>query len=299
MIYQSFDAWAQSPIKTTIETRPINEITFPKVTICPPKNTYTDLNYNLKMLENLTLDDDTRNNLMDYSAEILNDYLYEEAILNIKKLQDTDRYFNWYHGYTEINMDMEIIDDKTGLKVEGSKLRMNTFATSGTIQTENYGVKFDADKVELILDIRVFMNIPCTMVNNQNSTLHIEIEKLLIEGKDKFNTFYGGYNHKNILHVIAPKYSFEVAFEGALKRDQIENLKLKTIPGFKITWNYTGDVQKQSPYYSNEGDNYGYIYCKEQESREKREIKENAVGSSYSNDCMDYNPQNTTFAFIR
>ena len=43
MIYQSFDAWEESPVKTTIETQPITEITFPKVTVCPPKNTYTDL----------------------------------------------------------------------------------------------------------------------------------------------------------------------------------------------------------------------------------------------------------------
>ena len=44
IIYQSFQSWADSPVKTTIETLPITEITFPKVTVCPPKNTYTDLN---------------------------------------------------------------------------------------------------------------------------------------------------------------------------------------------------------------------------------------------------------------
>ena len=47
MIYNSFQSWNDSPIKTTIETLPITEITFPKVTVCPPKNTYTDLNYDL------------------------------------------------------------------------------------------------------------------------------------------------------------------------------------------------------------------------------------------------------------
>ena len=56
MICQSFNSWADSPIKTTIETKPITEITFPKVTVCPPKNTYTDLNYDLMMMKNMTLD---------------------------------------------------------------------------------------------------------------------------------------------------------------------------------------------------------------------------------------------------
>ena len=43
IIYQSFQDWQDNPITTTIETRPIREITYPKVTVCPPKNTYTDL----------------------------------------------------------------------------------------------------------------------------------------------------------------------------------------------------------------------------------------------------------------
>ena len=47
LIHQSFDSWNQSPIKTTIENRPIEEIHFPKVTVCPPRNTFTNLNYDL------------------------------------------------------------------------------------------------------------------------------------------------------------------------------------------------------------------------------------------------------------
>ena len=47
IIYQSFQSWSEGPVKTTIETLPITDITFPKVTVCPPKNTYTDLNYDL------------------------------------------------------------------------------------------------------------------------------------------------------------------------------------------------------------------------------------------------------------
>ena len=42
IIYESFQDWAESPITTTIETQPITKITFPKLTVCPPKNTFTD-----------------------------------------------------------------------------------------------------------------------------------------------------------------------------------------------------------------------------------------------------------------
>ena len=73
MIYQSFNSWTDSPIKTTIETKPITEITFPKVTVCPPKNTYTDLNYDLMMTDNMTLDNDTREELRKFAFEVLSD----------------------------------------------------------------------------------------------------------------------------------------------------------------------------------------------------------------------------------
>ena len=73
MIYESFQSWADSPVKTTIETLPTTEITFPKVTVCPPRNTFTDLNYYLMMTENMTLDNDTRQELTNFAAEMLYD----------------------------------------------------------------------------------------------------------------------------------------------------------------------------------------------------------------------------------
>ena len=69
IIYQSFRAWDESPIKTTIETRPIREITFPKVTVCPPKNTYTEFNYDLMMTSNMTFDNDNREKLANFAIE--------------------------------------------------------------------------------------------------------------------------------------------------------------------------------------------------------------------------------------
>merc|ERR1712240_678489 len=57
LIHQSFQSWEESPIKTTVQTLPISEISFPKVTVCPPKNTFTNLNYDLHMAEKMTFED--------------------------------------------------------------------------------------------------------------------------------------------------------------------------------------------------------------------------------------------------
>ena len=51
----SFNTWAKTPEKTTIATLPITEIRLPKITVCPPRNTYTDLNYYVMLAENKTL----------------------------------------------------------------------------------------------------------------------------------------------------------------------------------------------------------------------------------------------------
>ena len=57
--------------KATSETVPIHELTLPKVTVCPPQNTYTDFNYDLKMTEYMTLDNDTRNELAKQAVNLL------------------------------------------------------------------------------------------------------------------------------------------------------------------------------------------------------------------------------------
>ena len=59
LIHQSFKGWADSPITTTVETISIERITYPKITVCPPPNTFTDLNYDLLMTQNMTLDNKT------------------------------------------------------------------------------------------------------------------------------------------------------------------------------------------------------------------------------------------------
>ena len=88
LIKESFDSWSESPVKTTIETLPISEITLPKVTVCPPKNTFTDLNYDLMMTENITVTEEIRDEMFKYAVEVLiEDKLSQN---NWTKLHDED-----------------------------------------------------------------------------------------------------------------------------------------------------------------------------------------------------------------
>ena len=104
LIYQSFKSWADSPIVTTIENLPIEKFTFPKVTVCPPKNTYTDVNYDIMKAGNVNLDEMTRNELANYVMSVLEDDKYDKMMTNINNLQVPDKYYDWYHGYRNVKL---------------------------------------------------------------------------------------------------------------------------------------------------------------------------------------------------
>ena len=89
LIKESFDSWSESPVKTTIETLPISEITLPKVTVCPPKNTFTDLNYDLMMTENMTVTEEMRDEMFKYAINAI----IPDSISNFHE-QEQDRFYN-------------------------------------------------------------------------------------------------------------------------------------------------------------------------------------------------------------
>ena len=136
LIKESFDNWSESPIKTTTETLPISEIRFPKVTVCPPKNTFTDLNYDLMITENRTLSEEMRDKMFRYAAEIIEEDSY--SLNNLTKLHEKDGFYNWYHGLTAL---------KKPYQSDGINHIIDTSATSGVVTTQYYGQEFRATNI--------------------------------------------------------------------------------------------------------------------------------------------------------
>ena len=66
LIQQSFATWARCPISTTIETRPISELDFPGVIICPPKKSFTSLYPDLVASRNIDFTQEKRKELSDF-----------------------------------------------------------------------------------------------------------------------------------------------------------------------------------------------------------------------------------------
>ena len=126
LIRASFQSWAESPVKTTIKTLPISEITLPKLTGCPPKNTFTDMNYDIMRTENRTLTENLRNEMFNFALTILHE---NNANMDTSPLIESDRYYNWYHGYTKVH-------DISTNDYQGLVYFIYTSATKGVVKTD-------------------------------------------------------------------------------------------------------------------------------------------------------------------
>ena len=242
LIKESFDSWSESPVKTTIETLPISEIKLPNVTICPPKNTFTDLNYDLMMTENMTLTEEMRDEMFEYALEVIN-----ADTKNIAAgLHDEDRFYNWYYGYTEISL--QYINEYLG----GLNHDIFTAAISGVVSTQFYGQQFISKRVEKKIHQRVFVFPPKSVRNNANVTLHFSVEKVSMTttglvGGGGDRVYIEGIGNLDADQTIAytnftppGNYSSSITYFRDVSSEEVEQQSLEVMPGFRLRWWYTG-----------------------------------------------------------
>ena len=63
LIGKSYQDWQENPIATSITTHPIDDLDFPSVTICPPRDSNTALYHDLVKAGNGTLSDENKKNI--------------------------------------------------------------------------------------------------------------------------------------------------------------------------------------------------------------------------------------------
>ena len=99
MIHLSFQEWSDNPVKTTIETLPISIVKLPKISVCPPWDTYTNLNFDMIKLGNsYGLPDDWDHFLSSFWKEFQNlDFLQHKQKLK-NSFEEENQYRNWYTG---------------------------------------------------------------------------------------------------------------------------------------------------------------------------------------------------------
>ena len=93
--------------------------------VCPPKNTYTSFNYNLKLAETKSIKQTDRDELIDFTFNILSNH-FDEKLKNHLQLVDYEqRYHHWYNNLTDmylpyINENGVLIDEISTWALNGS-----------------------------------------------------------------------------------------------------------------------------------------------------------------------------------
>ena len=264
LIYESFQSWEESPVSTTVETLPITELTFPKVTVCPPKNTYTNLNYDLMMAENITLDNDTRKEYANYVLDLLQDHFHEKYMDNFTQLEEENRYFNWYHGFTEVNL--PITFPYAFQYREDLKFIVRTWTPNGCISTKHFGQKFDLDNVpiETFNEIELYFYDYIKKTNLMTLTLEIETikqmrtaEQLKIGPKNQEQSVSGlDESHSKVVKNFTPPIDIHIIHKRVVPKEDFINLKM--MPGFKVKW-YLNAYVPSNAFFSNGGDNKAFV----------------------------------------
>ena len=122
MIQDSYKDWQESPVSTTITTHPINELQFPEVTVCPPRESNTLVNHPLRKVKTVNFTEDERKDLIEMSKQVfIKSYATKMAeLLSIESIRSI------LNGKTQ----MPRIDDQ-GLITLQSKELEGSFRTPG------------------------------------------------------------------------------------------------------------------------------------------------------------------------
>ena len=243
LIYESFKSWDESPIQTTLETSPISEMRFPKVTVCPPKDTYTDLNYNVMVADNLTKSIDSYD-LYLYAKNVVKDQTFLDKF---NKIQELNGFHNWYHGYTY---------KWYSKNARETRYSLFTYATSGSISTPYFREKFNPSLVEKEFILQMTIYPPNTALDNPNITFHLKIEKNILRGISRTSFDRLSITSEGLIMMgeasinedtvklttrfTQKRKSIILTLNRKITSDDLSVNNLDSIPGFNMSWWYTG-----------------------------------------------------------
>ena len=115
LITKSYKEWQENPIATSITTHPIDNLNFPKVTICPPKDSNTALYHDLVTAGNKTLSDESKDSLRKAAYDIFIEQNHKDYV---KKMLVSSHMGNLPQILQSFHSLPEPYNDANGLKIK-------------------------------------------------------------------------------------------------------------------------------------------------------------------------------------
>ena len=172
LINNSYSAWQESPIATTITTHPLATLQFPNVTVCPPKDSNTALYPDLMRADNSSLTEDDRESLRSSIQELLTISALEFAdnmlaAANPANLEAT------YRGYQSVPKP----DGPNGFEVKVSGIE-------GSIKSSRFGEAYSEDHYKTDRTAHVVLDLSDVVKEIGSGTLIIELEVDTRQGEE-------------------------------------------------------------------------------------------------------------------
>ena len=253
LINNSFSSWEKSPISTSIETLPISEVDFPKIMVCPPKDSNTALNFDLMKAENATIEQDVRNKFVEDAKKLLQDDIFENTLVKNNAYEEKDKYRNWYEGVSLVELPTEGTGGKLGISVS---YNMKTTSSSGLVSTPWFGRAYSEENYRMETDfqhtIYLHANIS-SMAQNSSVVLEMKlITKKTVGGTEYvYITLPGGLGYEILKYTgnITKNWRLNVTdqftgfknrisfhFLRAMDQTSLDIWKDKVMSGFSLTW---------------------------------------------------------------
>ena len=276
LVGQSFDSWRSNPISTVIETKPILESKFPDVVVCPPENTFTNLNLDLMNADSIELDEKLRESLVNHTTEMILDEEFFSAYADQNDVFEENKYKNWYTGFTLASLS------------HSNLVQVSTSSESGSFTSPFYGHPFKAEKFQIEADYEIFISPPknisryrsgkgydnlCVEITKDTSDTSIKEVKEIVkwyqgfnlgELLDGFKTETRCFKGKDFKQSITRARYAKVAFNRVFSKRAFEGWTQKRFTGMSVSWYYTDSEGKKinilpEPKYLNEEGNKIFV----------------------------------------
>ena len=137
LIWESFDNWHRNPVATTISTYPIEMVSFPKIYVCPPKHTYTNLNHDIRSTQNMSLTHEQVDELKSLIDQQIENVEYEKIKKDVDIMVEHAKFYNWYMGLSEMTFPHTYYYEAVKHNYDFS-----TWSSQGFIRTPYFGEKY-------------------------------------------------------------------------------------------------------------------------------------------------------------
>ena len=225
LINQSFSSWANSPVATTIATKPITDLELPNVIVCPPRNSFTSLNPDLVRARGVKLGEAERKELVDsvpdsvYDSSLNAQYL---DFLQYRKNTGQDKYRDWYMGASKVNLPSR--DPNTAMY----SYSFDTTKLTGHFTSPDFGQPFDRNSFASVLRTRLYITVSREIHNKliagQSIIMEIEYD---IEGDVEYIRVEEQLREMTDDEINADKYT--------LVKNEIERTSYQTNPNVSFT----------------------------------------------------------------